>query len=101
MSLAPIVAVLGGDLWDGGRRANVPGPGHGPEDRSVSLLLAGSRVVVHGFAGEGWREILDHLRALGLVDAAARLAGGGSAGAVSPPLRTQAERVARAIALWR
>ena len=46
---------LGGDLYDRGRRANVPAPEHSALDRSVSLLLQGDRVVVHTFAGEDWR----------------------------------------------
>jgi len=41
MSLREIVRVLGGDLYDGGRRANVPAPKHSRADRSVSLLLWG------------------------------------------------------------
>ncbi len=70
MSLATIVQTLGGDLYDRGRRANVPAPGHSAQDRSVSLLLEGDRVVVHTFGGGDWREVLDHLRDLKLIDAA-------------------------------
>jgi len=68
MSLHLIVKRLGGDLYDGGRRANIPAPGHSRRDRSVSLLEQDGRVVVHSFAGGDWREIRDHLRALGLLD---------------------------------
>ena len=46
MSLRQIVAILGGDLYQNGLRANVPAPGHGKADRSVSLLLDGGRVVI-------------------------------------------------------
>lgn len=73
MSLKTIVAALGGDLYDGGRRANIPAPGHSGADRSVSLLLSGGRLVVHGFGAAGWREVLDDLRARGLVDQQGRL----------------------------
>ncbi|HEX8570493.1 MAG TPA: toprim domain-containing protein [Caulobacteraceae bacterium] len=69
MSLRSIVAALGGDLYDRGRRANVPAPGHSPADRSVSLLLSRGRVVVHSFGGADWRAVVDDLRARGLVDA--------------------------------
>lgn len=67
-TLAGVVSALGGELYAGGRRASVPGPGHSAADRSVSLLLAGSRVLVHSFAGDDWRDVLDDLRARGLVD---------------------------------
>lgn len=97
-TLAPIVRALGGDLWAGGRRANVPGPGHGPKDRSVSLLLARGRVVVHCFAGDDWRDVLAELADLGLVDEDGRLAGAGGGGAPGDPSRR--ERVAAARRLW-
>ncbi|MGC1304685.1 MAG: virulence-associated protein E, partial [Caulobacteraceae bacterium] len=69
MSLRPIVEALGGELYDRGRRANIPGPGHSPADRSVSLLLQGDRVVVHTFGSNDWREVLDYLRLEKLIDA--------------------------------
>jgi putative DNA primase/helicase len=70
MSLRSIVQTLGGDLYDGGRRANIPAPGHSAADRSVSLLLQDDRVVVHTFGDGDWRTVLDHLRRLNLIDAA-------------------------------
>ena len=39
MSLRTIVQALGGELYDRGRRANIPAPGHSAADRSVSLRL--------------------------------------------------------------
>jgi hypothetical protein len=68
MSLSNIVRVLGGDLYDGGRRANIPAPGHSAADRSVSLLLRNDRVFVHTFGDSDWREVLDDLRARRLID---------------------------------
>jgi putative DNA primase/helicase len=97
MPLRAIVRALGGDLYDGGRRANIPAPGHSPRDRSVSLLWTGERVVVHGFGTAGWHEVLDDLRARGLIDAAGAPV---AAGRASPPQRTQGERMAVAQALW-
>ena len=44
--LAAIVRALGGDLYAGGGRANVPGPGHSAADRSVSLMLSDGRSVL-------------------------------------------------------
>ncbi len=69
MSLKTIVEVLGGDLYDGGRRANVPAPGHSRADRSVSLLLKDDRVIVHTFGDGDWQAVLDDLRAKRLIDA--------------------------------
>ncbi len=94
MPLRAIVRALGGDLYDGGRRANVPAPGHSSRDRSVSLLWTGERLVVHGFGATGWREVLDDLRARGLVD------GNGAPAAASSPKPLAGERVAKAQALW-
>lgn len=68
MSLRAIVRALGGDLYQNGRRANVPAPGHSSADRSISLLLEGDRVVVHSFGAASWREVLDDLRRRGLID---------------------------------
>lgn len=98
-SLAPIVRLLGGDLHAGGARANVPAPGHSPADRSVSLLLDGDRVVVHGFGAAGWRDVLDDLRARNLVDAAGHLVGHSGGRCSAPTLSAWARRAA-ARALW-
>lgn len=101
LSLAPIVAVLGGDLYAGGSRANVPGPGHGPQDRSVSLLLVGRRVVVHTFAGDDWRAVLDDLRARGLVDRDDEILGAaGAQGPARASTPAPAERLRVAQRLW-
>jgi putative DNA primase/helicase len=67
MSLHAIVRALGGDLYDGGRRASIPAPGHSRRDRSVSLLWSNGRLIVHSFGEADWREVRDHLRALRLI----------------------------------
>ena len=54
MSLRTIVQTLGGDLYDRGRRANIPAPGHSAADRSVSLLLENNRIIVHTFGDGDW-----------------------------------------------
>lgn len=69
MSLRTIVETLGGEVYDRGRRANIPAPGHSSADRSVSLLLQGDRIIVHTFGDGDWRAVLDHLRAHNLIDA--------------------------------
>jgi len=100
-SLAPIVRALGGDLWAGGARANVPGQGHGRADRSVALTLVDGRVVAHSFAGDSWQAVLDDLRRRGLIDRDHRLLGAAGTGAgASAPSPSRAARVAVANALW-
>lgn len=101
MTLHRIVAALGGDLYSGGRRANVPAPGHSAGDRSASLLLSDGRVVIHGFGADDWRAVRDHLLRLGLIDAASRPTGGPTAPAGgAPPRPDPRARVATARRLW-
>lgn len=66
MSLKAIVDRLGGDLYDGGRRASIPAPGHSRADRSVSLLQTRGRILIHSFGAADWREVRDALQELGL-----------------------------------
>lgn len=100
-SLTRLARALGGESYAGGRRANVPAPGHSADDRSVSLLLVEGRVVAHGFGEFDWREILDDLRQRGWIDAENRLLDDGAPAAVAPlPEPTEAERVAAARRLW-
>ncbi|ASD26288.1 toprim domain-containing protein [Brevundimonas diminuta] len=98
MSLRQIVAILGGDLYQTGMRANVPAPGHGKADRSVSLLLNGGRVVIHTFGAADWREVRDDLRRRGLVDPGGRLMG--VAHTPDRPVIDHPRRRAVASALW-
>jgi len=97
-TLAPIVRALGGDLYAGGRRANVPGPGHSGEDRSVSLLLSRGRVIVHSFADDDWRDVLADLATRGLVDCDGRVRAAG--GGPSPSAPNRPERLRTARRLW-
>ena len=103
MSLRTIVQTLGGDLYEGGRRANIPAPGHSAEDRSVSLLLEGDRVVVHTFGDADWKAVLDFLRDQQLIDAAnAPLDGPGRPAGARParPVASRLERRNGALRLW-
>ncbi|KQV54654.1 toprim domain-containing protein [Caulobacter sp. Root342] len=101
MSLRAIVRRLGGDLYDGGRRANIPAPGHSRRDRSVSLLERDGRVLVHTFGDSDWRAVRDHLRALGLLGSS-----GGAArsapvtGAEAAPDRGRTARRETAQRIW-
>lgn len=102
MTLRNIVRALGGDLYDGGRRANVPYPGHSPADRSLSLLCDNGRVIVSCFGDGDWKSALDHLRAEGLIDAHHRPTGVGPLCSTSA-LRTRPSRIGRttcAVGIW-
>lgn len=99
MTLHRIVKALGGDLYQGGFRANVPAPGHSAADRSVSLLLSNGRVVIHGFGAADWRAVRDDLRRAGFIDGDGRLTGAGRVPhSVARPDRRM--RVATAVGLW-
>lgn len=104
MTLRAIVSALGGDLRHDGRSANVPAPGHSAADRSVSLLLDGERVVIHGFGSADWRAVSAHLRGLGLIDAGGRLtcaaATARGPARATPPRPSPRVRIAVAQALW-
>ena len=103
MSLRGIVRALGGDLYDGGRRANIPAPGHSAQDRSVSLLLQGDRVVVHTFGDGDWKAVLDQLREHQLIDAHNVPLDGPGRPVVGRPVREAAsarERLETALRLW-
>ncbi len=78
MTLKSIVSALGGELYAGGRRANIPAPGHSAADRSVSLLLADGRVIIHGFGGADWRAARDDLVRHGFLERDGRLRDGGN-----------------------
>lgn len=99
MTLRAIVAALGGDLYQGGYRANVPAPGHSAGDRSISLLLSDGRVVIHGFGGVDWRAMRDTLRRDGFIDDTGRLTGAGRSG-LEPARPDHRLRRQTAIGLW-
>lgn len=99
MTLHAIVAALGGDLFQQGRRANVPAPGHSAADRSMSLMLSEGRVIIHGFGGVDWRTLRDDLHRRGLIDREGRVTGASGCGPLlSKP--DQATRRATAMRLW-
>ncbi len=103
MSLRGIVRALGGEIYDGGRRANIPAPGHSAEDRSVSLLLQGDRVVVHTFGDSDWKAVLDQLREHQLIDAHNASLDGPGRPVVGRPVREEAsarERLETALRVW-
>lgn len=99
--LERIVAACGGALFDGGRRALIPGPGHSKRDRSVSLLeTSDGRILIHCFSPkDNWPQVRDALRSRRL------LADDGVSHAEQWPLTTRlaplgGERQLRAQRLW-
>lgn len=72
--LRAIVDARGGLLLDGGRRALIRGPGHGPADRSVSLIeTEDGRILIHCFSPrDDWRAVRDELVAEGLLPGTSR-----------------------------
>jgi len=60
LTLASLAAALGGEV--SGDQVLAPGPGHSPEDRSLSVKLVGDDVVVHSFAGDDFRDAKDYVR---------------------------------------
>jgi hypothetical protein len=59
-----IARVMGGDV--NGASALVPGPGHSPKDRSLSVKPdpnAPDGILVHSFAGDDFAECRDHVKA--------------------------------------
>jgi putative DNA primase/helicase len=102
--LKRIVDAMGGVLTEGGRRALIRGPGHGPADRSVSLLeTEDGRVLIHCFSPrDDWRAVRAELADLGLLDESEQH---DHAPASEPVVRLQGEqrdedRRARVLRLW-
>jgi phage/plasmid primase-like uncharacterized protein len=66
MRARDITKALGGDWL--GTYGKVPGPGHSPKDRSVTVKDgADGNIIVHGFAADDWRDIKAAWRAQGLL----------------------------------
>lgn len=99
--LERIVEACGGDLLDGGRRALIPGPGHSPRDRSVSLLEGDDgHILIYCFSPkDDWRDVRRALEERGLLIAGDKAPEAPWTGATaSPPPR--GERVLRAKRFW-
>lgn len=62
IDIRTIVSVLGGDVT-GRYSANVPGPGHSPNDRSLSIKVSSrsGQIIVCSHAGDDWRVCKDHV----------------------------------------
>jgi hypothetical protein len=61
--LAQIARLLSGECF--GNQVQCPGPGHSPQDRSLSVKFdANGGFVVHSHAGDDWTTCRDHVRDL-------------------------------------
>jgi len=100
MPLRNIVRALGGELYAGGHRANVPYPGHSRADRSLSILSDNGRIVVSCLGAGDWKEALGRLRNLGLIDRDNRPTGSGLPMLGPLPLVSSRERAATAGRIW-
>jgi hypothetical protein len=64
LDIHAIVRTLGGDLI-GPDSANVPGPGHNPNDRSLSIRRVdrdSGQIIVFSHAGDDWQLCKDYIR---------------------------------------
>ncbi|MBB5535040.1 DUF7146 domain-containing protein [Rhizobium giardinii] len=61
ISLHELAKQLGGELGRNGY-ITCPGPGHSPQDRSLSVWLKGDELKVHSFADDDWQTCKDHVR---------------------------------------
>ncbi|QPC90297.1 toprim domain-containing protein [Mesorhizobium sp. INR15] len=68
INLKAAATALGGDAYSS-NRILCPGPGHGRNDRSLSVTFTTDGFVCNSFAGDDWKECRDHVKAkLGLSD---------------------------------
>ncbi|MGE0596225.1 MAG: toprim domain-containing protein [Hyphomonadaceae bacterium] len=103
--LERIVHAFGGDLFDNGRRALIPGPGHSAGDRSVSLFETDDgRILIHCFSPrDDWRAVKALLIARGLLDSTPSHAPRDDRAPAQRRIIVQPggeERVARAQRIW-
>ena len=64
-SIPKMAELLGGEVSGG--QVLCPGPGHGPDDRSLSVKLDPADregFVTHSFASDHWKDCRDHVRAM-------------------------------------
>jgi hypothetical protein len=100
--LERIVRTWGGELAEGGRRAFIPGPGHSPHDRSVSLLEGDDgRIIIYCFSQrDDWREVRRALQAAGLLSEAECAPGQPRPQAPPPTTSSRREALARVQKIW-
>lgn len=93
--LRGVVARIGGDLYNGGRSACIPGPGHSRRDRSLSLTFSNGRWIWHSHANDPPELVWPYLEELGL-QGVSRRSGAPLRGRNSRPIPDKAERERRA-----
>ena len=62
MNLHALAKQWGGEVCNG--EILIPGPGHSPKDRSLSVRPSGEGFLVHSFAGDHIKDCLDYVEAL-------------------------------------
>lgn len=62
MGLHALAQRLGGEV--SGADIHLPGPGHSPKDRSLSLRVSDRGFILHSFAGDPWQECRDYVESL-------------------------------------
>lgn len=102
--LERIVAACGGVLFDGGKRALIPGLNHSHKDRSVSLVeTEEGRILIHCFSPkDDWRKVRRALAEKHLLDNGTSMdpqrADGSVHGIAAQP--ADEDRLARAQRIW-
>ena len=96
-----IVQKLGGDVYQGGKRALIPGPGHSRNDRSISLMLGTEgKVRIYPFSDHDWREVMEWLKRENLVGPDHTLLDRGLRRTSYAPVQPHRERIAAAHRIW-
>ena len=97
-----VKAMGGGQIYANYSRANVPGLGHKPTDRSVSLMVGrGDKLVVHCHAEkDDWREVVKFLREKKLIDNDNKIVVDGICSTPVPPAPDDAAKQAAVERIW-
>lgn len=107
MNLRSMARALGGVVV--GHEVLCPGPGHSPQDRSLSVKIdvnSPDLFIVHSFAKDDFRECRDYVKArLGIDDRLHARSVHGKASrrreGVEISTSSDPDRTARALAIWR
>jgi putative DNA primase/helicase len=102
LDLRSLARALGGEVSAG--QVLAPGPGHGPNDRSMAVKLSASSpdgFLAHSFAGDDWRNCRDHVRRLLGMERGPAPRPEEAPRRPTPPRPRDDDGRSRALALWR